>query len=267
MAVFAAADGCRIHYDTFGTNGPRLLLVPGLGGDGRFFAGVVEELQADHRLVVMDHRGAGRSERREGPQSIEAIAADAAALLAVTGGPAHVVGHSTGGAVAQVIALDHAGCGLSYTISSSWARPDARFRALFAARAELIEAGLFETYQRLTHVLCREPAELEAHAGRLEAAVAEARALLSPAGVTAARLRMLLRHDRLAGLPAIRAPVQVIAAGDDILLPPALTRQIADAIAGARWHSVAGAHFHPQARPQPFADLIRRFVAGVSDAR
>jgi aminoacrylate hydrolase len=167
MADFIADDGCRVHYETFGLAGPRIALIPGLGGDGRFWSGVVEALKDSCRLVVTDHRGAGRSDRPARPYSIRRIAADVADILRETGGAAHIVGHSTGGAVAQELALDHRELGSSYTISSSWARSDARFRALFAARAEILEAGLARTYQRLTHVFGYKPAYLEAHAERL----------------------------------------------------------------------------------------------------
>jgi aminoacrylate hydrolase len=261
MPFFTAADGCRIHYETSGIAGPRLMLIPGLGGDGRFWAGVVSLLEADHRIMVTDHRGAGRSDRPKSPYSIPMIASDIAGLLAQTGGPAHIVGHSTGGAIAQVLALDHPELGLSYTISSSWARADARFRTLFSARAELLEAGMVGTYQRLGHVLCHEPPYLETHALQLEAAVAAAAGTLAPLTVTAARVRMLLDHDRLADLPRIDAPVQVIAATGDIMTPPALSEAIAAAIPGARFVSVPGAHFHPLADPEGFAAIIRRFIA------
>ncbi|QND62463.1 alpha/beta fold hydrolase [Mesorhizobium loti] len=261
MPFFTAADGCRIHYETSDGHGPRLVLIPGLGGDGRFWAGVVRLLAADHRIIVTDHRGAGRSDRPESPCSIPLIASDIAGLLAQTGGPAHIVGHSTGGAIAQVLALDHAELGLGYTISSSWARADSRFRMLFSARAELLEAGMAETYQRLGHVLCHEPSYLDTHAGQLEAAVAAAPDTLAPLTVSAARVRMLLDHDRLADLPRIDAPVQVIAATGDILTPPALSEAIAAAIPGARFVSVPGAHFHPLADPEGFAAVIRRFIA------
>lgn len=261
MPLFAAADGCRIHYETSGSHGPRLLLIPGLGGDGRFWTGVVRLLEADHRIIVTDHRGAGRSDRPNGPYSIPLIAGDIAGLLAQTGGAAHIVGHSTGGAIAQVLALDHGELGLSYTISSSWARADARFRTLFNARAELLEAGMAATYQRLGHVLCHEPSYLETHAGQLEAAATAAGETLAPLAVTAARVRMLLDHDRLADLSRIAAPVQVIAAAGDILTPPALSQAIATAVPGADLVTVPGAHFHPLADPEGFAAILRRFIA------
>ncbi|RVA75468.1 hypothetical protein EN925_36060 [Mesorhizobium sp. M7A.F.Ca.US.006.04.2.1] len=72
---------------------------------------------------------------------------------------------------------------------------------------------------------------------------------------------MLLDHDRLADLPRIDAPVQVIAATGDILTPSALSEAIAASIPDARFVLVPGAHFHPLADPQGFAAIIRHFIA------
>jgi aminoacrylate hydrolase len=72
---------------------------------------------------------------------------------------------------------------------------------------------------------------------------------------------MLLDHDRLDDLASISAPVQVLAAEDDILTPPALSRVVADAIRGAQFVTLAGAHFHPLTDPAQFAAAVRRFIA------
>ncbi|MFT4001454.1 MAG: alpha/beta fold hydrolase [Rhizobium sp.] len=267
MPFHTAADGCRVHYETFGDKGLRIILIPGLGGDGRFWGGVVAELRNHFRLVVVDHRGAGRSDRPDGPYSIGQIASDVADIIAAEGGNLHIVGHSTGGAIVQTLALDYPGIGLSYTISSSWARADERFRSLFIARAELLEGGMAEAYQRLTQVFGYEAAYLDEHAERLAAAVATAATALAPLPVTAARVRMLLDHDRLTDLPRIAAPVHVIAADGDILTPPYLSHTIADAIPGAVMTTLTGAHFHPQARPLEFAAATRRFLADLDHDR
>ncbi|MBB3966780.1 alpha/beta fold hydrolase [Rhizobium metallidurans] len=263
MPFFVAPDGCRIHYETFGDHGPPVMLIPGLGGDGRFWNGVVEELQRHFRLTVVDHRGAGRSDRPEGSYSIGRISADFAAIAAAQGEPVHIVGHSTGGAIAQTLALDHPGVGLSFTISSSWARADERFRMLFIARAELLEAGLAESYQRMTHVFGHEAEYLDAHAERFETAVKAAPATLSPLDVTAGRVRMLLDHDRLVDLPRIDRPVHVIAADADILTPPYLSQAVSEAIPGSQFTMLTGAHFHPKDRPRQFAETIRHFIEKV----
>jgi|CXWK01.1.fsa_nt_gi aminoacrylate hydrolase len=267
MPQFSARDGCRIHYDIFGDAGPRILLIPGLGGDGRFFKAAVDLLRPDHRVITMDHRGAGRSDRPNTPYSIELIASDANGILVETGGPAHIVGHSTGGAVAQVLALDHPNSGLSFTISSSWAKPDVRFETLFALRATLLDRELFGEYQHLTHLFGYDEHDLETQSAQLALAVSSAAERLTPAPVTAARVRMLLKHNRLEQLKKIQSPTQVVAAQGDILTPPSLTRAIAEAIPGASFKLVAGAHFHPQTKPDAFANLIRSFISGAKNDR
>lgn len=261
--IHTAADGCRIHYEIQGKAAPRILLIPGLGGDGRFWTGVAAELGRDHRLIIADHRGAGRSDRPEGPYSLPQIAADMAAILQETGGPAHVVGHSTGGALAQILALDHADLVQSVTISASWARADTRFAALFRARAALIAAGLAEAYQELTHVLGHEPDYLDANATAMRAAVSSAAEKLSPFSVTMQRVSMLLDHDRLADLHRIALPALVIAAEADEMTPPHMSRAIAAAIPGAELVLVPGAHFYPVAHPDRLAGPVRGFIARI----
>ena len=53
-------------------------------------------------------------------------------------GRAHLVGHSTGGAIAQVVAAGHPARIASLVLSGTWARPDARFRRLFEFRARVL---------------------------------------------------------------------------------------------------------------------------------
>jgi aminoacrylate hydrolase len=151
MSIALADDGCRLYYEVKGEGEP-VILIPGLGGDGRFWAGVAKALP-EFRLITVDHRGAGRSDRPDGGYSIERIASDVLSVLdAEEIDAAHLVGHSTGGTVVQTIALDAPERAKSLVISGSWARPDARFRALFLSRLELMQKGEAAIYQNLTHV-------------------------------------------------------------------------------------------------------------------
>lgn len=264
MSVFTASDGCRIHYEISGT-GPAVVFVPGLGGDGRFWAQVVRALPQHHTFIVTDHRGAGRSDRPEGPYSIGRIASDVIGILDQEKcGQAHFVGHSTGGAVVQTIALDHGERAHSAVISGSWARSDARFRTIFNVRLALLEAGLGEAYQNLAHFLSYPSDYLASHEAELLARASEANGSLQPFSVVAARIRMLLDFDRLADLPRIELPTLVIGAGDDALLPLYYSRQIADAIPHARFHELSGGHFFPIVRPADFAAQLEAFIQQVS---
>jgi pimeloyl-ACP methyl ester carboxylesterase len=60
------------------------------------------------RCIALDNRGSGRSGKPDGPYSLEQMAADAIAVLdAEDVGRAHVVGHSMGSYIAQMMAVHH----------------------------------------------------------------------------------------------------------------------------------------------------------------
>ncbi|WP_119273508.1 alpha/beta fold hydrolase [Taklimakanibacter deserti] len=260
MSIHVAKDGCRIHYEAEGS-GPPVMLMPGLGGDGRFWNGVVALLTDRYRVITLDHRGAGRSDRPEGEYRISVISEDIVGILDQEKiERAHLVGHSTGGAIVQSLALDAPDRSLSCTISGSWARPDARMRMLFGVRSSLLREGMVAEYQTLTHVLGYTPEWIAAHGESLEAAVASAAERLTPLPVMEARIRMLLDFDRFAELGKIKVPVLVIAAEDDLMIPMQHSVEIAEAIEGARLVRVQGGHFYPATKPDIFARLLDEFL-------
>jgi aminoacrylate hydrolase len=81
-----------LHYEETG-QGPPLMLVPGLGGQGSFWISQVPALSGDFRTVVHDHRGTGRSTHSRITYSIEQMADDALRLMdALKIDSAHFVG-------------------------------------------------------------------------------------------------------------------------------------------------------------------------------
>jgi pimeloyl-ACP methyl ester carboxylesterase len=63
-------------------------------------------------------------------------------------------------------------------------------------------------------------------------------------------------------LPAVRCPSLVVAGEHDVLLPPALGREVADLIPGAHFEIMpAAAHFVPYQRPDAFAARVADFLA------
>lgn len=265
MPTVRTADGCEIAYDV-GAAGTPVLLIPGLGGSGTFWSPVTASLGAGFRWITFDHRGTGRSGRPLESYSIERIAADAVSVLDDAGfDKAHVVGHSTGGVVAQVLALDHAARVDRLVLSGSWARFDERMALLFGARAEVLEAAGPRTYQRLTHALGFPAEWIAGHRAELEQAVAEAPAALSPIAVALERIRMLARTDRSAELCDVATPTLVIGAPDDPMIPFYQSERLASSISGARLKRLAGSHFFPRVHPGRFAGMLRNFWGGTGD--
>ena len=105
----AKVNGVELEYEVVGSGEPVLLISPVLA-DG-FVPLVAEPALADRYQLIRYHkRGWVGSTHTPPPVSIADHAADAAALLDHLGVPrAHIAGHSSGGAVAAQLALDHPG--------------------------------------------------------------------------------------------------------------------------------------------------------------
>jgi pimeloyl-ACP methyl ester carboxylesterase len=85
-------------------DGPPLVLVHGSAVDGTTWDTVVAELARDHRVIVYDRRGYGRSLHKP-VRDHRLHAADLVAVLErVAGEPASVVGWSSGGSIALAVA-------------------------------------------------------------------------------------------------------------------------------------------------------------------
>lgn len=260
MPLMTASDGCRVYYEMRGS-GPPVALIPGLGGDGRFWEPVAARLEDRFRLLLVDHRGAGRSDRPEGLYTIERVARDVVEIMDEAGWErAHLVGHSTGGAVVQTIALDSPARVDRLVVSGSWPGPDARFRTLFEARLALLEAGRPDIYQAFTHVLGYDAGWIAAHEAELDAAVRRAGQTLTPLSVAVARIRMLLAFDRTAELGHIRAPTLILGARDDEMILFAQSERLARGIVDSTLVAFDGGHFYPRTRANLFAQHVAEFL-------
>jgi pimeloyl-ACP methyl ester carboxylesterase len=98
-------DDTRLACRDFGGAGPPVLLLHGLAGHAEEWAQTASWLTERCRVVALDARGHGRSERFPADVTREANVADAAVALERLGlGPAIVVGQSLGGLTALSLA-------------------------------------------------------------------------------------------------------------------------------------------------------------------
>ena len=108
--LYAPGRGELFLRDT-GGDGPPVLLLHGwmTSADLNWWGAYDALVKAGYRVLAIDHRGHGRGLRSLLPFRLSDCAADAAAALELLGAaPATVVGYSMGGAIAQLVAHDHA---------------------------------------------------------------------------------------------------------------------------------------------------------------
>jgi len=105
----AHLGGISLEYETGGSpNGEPVLMISPVLADGFLPLFSESRLASKYRLIRYHKRGWVGSTRTAGPVSVAEHVADAAALLGRLGiKRAHIVGHSSGAAVALEMAVDH----------------------------------------------------------------------------------------------------------------------------------------------------------------
>lgn len=263
------ADGGSLAYTLRG-EGPPLVLISGLGGLASFWNAFAEVCTPYFQVVTYDHRGVGGSSALEGPTSIDAMREDLIGLLDHLGiASAAILGHSTGGAIAQNLALAQPERITRLVLSATFACPCAYMRRLFAGRVELLDRLGIDAYRRHAVTLLNAPYWLDANDAVVEAELQAAATRSKPTDAAVVRERMLavLGHDAQDRLRQIACPVRIVVAADDIVTPAYLSQRLADGIAQAELAVLPhGGHYAMRAEPELYRDAVLDFLRGGAAA-
>jgi proline iminopeptidase len=107
---FVDANGVLVYWKSIGSGAPLFILHGGPGASHDYFLPHLAPLARTNRLVFMDERGSGRSERLENAKlyTVDNMVEDAEAVRRALGlGKIALLGHSFGGVLAQAYALKY----------------------------------------------------------------------------------------------------------------------------------------------------------------
>jgi proline iminopeptidase len=107
---FVDAHGVFIYYVSLGKGDPLVVVHGGPGADHTYFLPYLLPLARNHRLIFIDERGSGRSQRLQDPSlyTVEAMVEDVEDVrVALNLGKISLLGHSYGGVLAQAYALKY----------------------------------------------------------------------------------------------------------------------------------------------------------------
>ncbi len=249
---------------------PPILFIQGVGVAGSGWMPQVRELSREYRCLTFDNRGLGGSAHVPGPITIEAMAADALALMDAAGWEAaHVVGHSMGGVIAQQLALDAPGRVRSLSLLCTFARGRDAARMTprvvwLGIRSRVGTRGMrrrayLEMLYSPGHLASADLEALAAQTGELIG-----RDLADSPPILMKQLRALGAHDisaRLKGLAGI--PTLVLSAELDPIALPEYGRALAAAVPGARYIEVTGqSHGVVLEKPELVCGHIRSMIHG-----
>jgi pimeloyl-ACP methyl ester carboxylesterase len=241
-------DGARIAFDVAGDpRRPALVLLGGIGGDATTWRRDVATFAAELFVVVVDHRGIGRSTASGEDPTITMYVEDVVAVLdEIRVGRAHVYGHSFGAIVAIELALTHAD--RVRTLILGAARPGRSSMVPTTSRAplgrpwELLYSTAFLRDHR-EEVAADRAATARRHDGeRLQALAART-------------------WDPGPRLASLAVPVLIVHGSEDRLVPVENAARLADAIPGARRVTLAGAgHAYHAEMPERADDVVLGFI-------
>jgi 3-oxoadipate enol-lactonase len=258
----AQNGGVGLYFEEHGAGNETIVLVPGLGLTARAWTGVIDELKSDYRVVAVDPRGAGRSDKPDIPYTGETSATDARAIFDAAGiDRGHFVGMSMGGMIGQEFAIRFPERVKSLVLASTYAALDAWSRRLFEVRKQMIlELGLLDHF-KLSIMFVFSPFAFRRMADQV--AAIEASLTENPPDKNAylRQLQYCMDHDTVGRLDQIRAPTLVVTGLHDILTSPIQGRELTDWIDGARYAEFADAsHGLIFEEPGEFSRLVRDFV-------
>lgn len=260
MARVRISAGIEIGYEEAG-GGERLPIVflHGVGSDKSVWRPQLEHFAAERRAIAFDYPGYGDSDPAGDETSRDDYAAAILSAMSELGiDRAHICGLSLGGVVA--ITLSHTvpeRC-VSLVIADSFAQhPEGQ--AIYERSLAATESGTMRMLaEARVDVLLGQPAD---PAVRNE--VIETMARIDPAAYRIGAGAVWLADQRdWAG--EIRVPVLVVVGDQDRVTPPALSKELAHLIPGARLELIEGAgHLGNVERADAFNTLVGAFIRAV----
>ena len=261
---FVHGNGIDIHYRITGDGQQTLVLINGVGDDLDGWANQVDDfVRTGLRVISFDNRGSGQSSQPPGPYTSGEMAADLKALVTGLGmARFHLAGVSMGGVIAQEYAVAHGGDLLSLVLANTFAVADPFTRAAFETWATVAEAAGMAVMTRQQAPWIYSPGFYEQHPGRVTELITAAEATTQPATAFAAQMAALNDHDCAGRIGAVTVPALVLAASDDIIIRPELSRRLFDALGDGigTWAVVPGGHAAFWENPGPWNQAVIDFV-------
>ena len=236
-----------------------VILSPGMGGSAEYWAPNLTALAAQHRILLYDHQGTGRSDHTLPDDiTVATMAGDVLALLEELGvEQAHFVGHALGGLIGLELARIFPGIG-KVVVVNGWANLDPHFERCFETRLDLLRMSGPAAYVR-AQPLFLYPANW----------ISENMALLNTQGLhqithfpAAETLEKRIAAAKAFDLSDdIAADVLVLASEDDMLVPSRCAKVLADRLSRARLATMPwGGHACNVTDPETFNNLVLDFL-------
>ena len=205
-----------LYYEVHG-DGPPFLFLSETACDGAVWKIYqVPEFSRDHKVIIFDYRGTGLSGKPPIKYTTKMFADDAARLLDHLGAQGAIVcGHSMGGRVAQLLALEYPGKVKKLILASTGAsHPEAKGIPLRLCK-EMVERGYERYVREHTIEVGWTESYVEKHRELIERFLEVRMANLAPVECYLRHVIARQEHDTGSRLKDIAVPTLILVGDDD----------------------------------------------------
>jgi pimeloyl-ACP methyl ester carboxylesterase len=262
---FVSTNGVLLAYQRAGRGEPVLLIMGQAAGGNVWAVHQVPALtEAGYEAITFDNRGMPPSEVPPGGYSLEDLVTDTAGLVEALGiGPCRIVGTSLGALVAAHLAVSQPDLVRCCVLMATRARADVLRQALSDGERESRRDGVrqpppydaaLSVLQMFSPATLNDDATISTWLDIYEMASSRR---ASAGGQAAIELSV----DRRDTLRAVRVPCRVIAFSDDLMCPPHLCAEVAQAIPNCDYVEIASCgHVGYLERPVEVNSAIIEFL-------
>jgi pimeloyl-ACP methyl ester carboxylesterase len=260
-------NGIRLRYELWGEGRTPLVLLHGLGSSADDWMLQLPALAPHYLCIPVDLRGHGASDKPPGSYTVALFAADVAEMLRQLDlMPAHILGLSLGGLVAQQLALDYAEAVRSLVLINTfpgfWPPSPELFGILWKRRSSLLRG-----------------VDMVAKAGRVAEELFPAAAQAIFRDLTTRRLSAndpgaysratiaILRFWPGRRLSRVKCPTLILAGDRDRVVPAVYQARLRRCLPHAQYHVIANSgHASNIDQPDAVNAAVLRFLVAVDSA-
>ncbi|MFF4380195.1 alpha/beta fold hydrolase [Kitasatospora sp. NPDC001547] len=252
----------RIPYRVVGDGPDTLVLVHGTGPGSAMWDGLLDSFTDRYTVLLPDLSGSETAEDDGAPLTLEAMAAQVAAVIEDAGrGPADVLGFSLGAVVATATAALHPERVRRLVAAAGWicAEQDEYLRLSMATWLSLADdPAAFGGYATLT-------AFSGGFLNRIGRAAVQANtAYMRPTPGTLRHIALNLDLDLGPLLPRVQAPALVIGCTQDATVPVENARRLHAALPGSAYAEFDTGHIVLAEETEAFTGAVRDFLLAAA---
>jgi 3-oxoadipate enol-lactonase len=258
MPTVLADDGVKLSYQVHGSGPTTVLYMHGWAGSGAQFDEAIADFDLIAlRVVTMDFRGHGDSEKAVPPYGLDRIAGDVWAVADAVGAASVVlVGYSMSGKFAQYVALRRPERISGLVLLAGFPASEMAFPQE-VARDWIGRAGDRKRLRELVMPFVSEPVDSAVFDRYID------HAAKVPAASLECTLQTCIRTSFVDRVESLTMPTLIVGGKRDSYFPPEAVAQLARSLPCARGIALECNHEIGLERPRELAHLIEAFVCGL----